>query len=152
MTGNLLHSESSLNHESTKNEKDRFTAEAEEKNISEWDGELHIYEEIDCKDETSPTVKVAAQVGQLYAQVDKKKKKGSTFTAPPTLEGDPEVSQLYAQVDKKKKKDAASVAPPTIESDSYKSEPAVCQSRQEDEKHVRNTRGEVRELGWGRTA
>ena len=42
---------------------------------------------------------------QLFAQVDKKKKKDGDTTHPHSPEADTPVDQLYAQVDKKKKKD-----------------------------------------------
>ena len=56
-------------------------------------------------------------VNQLYAQVDKKKKKNgdTTHTHPP--EADTPMDQLYAQVDKKKKKDEDTTHPNPPEAD-----------------------------------
>ena len=53
----------------------------------------------------SKKVSADASVDQLYAQVDKKKKKDGDTTHPHPPEADTPVDQLYAQVDKKKKKD-----------------------------------------------
>ena len=50
----------------------------------------------------SKKVSADATVDQLYAQVDKKKKKDGDTTHPHPPEGDTPVDQLYAQVDKKK--------------------------------------------------
>ena len=50
----------------------------------------------------SKKVSADATVDQLYAQVDKKKKKNGETTHPHPPEADTPVDQLYAQVDKKK--------------------------------------------------
>ena len=65
----------------------------------------------------SKKVSADATVDQLYAQVDKKKKKDGDTTHPHPPEGDAPVDQLYAQVDKKKKKDGDTTHPHPPEAD-----------------------------------
>ena len=66
-----------------------------------------LYDRVDHQNESDmpahPNTSEAGIKDQLYAQVDKKRKKGEVATHSHTPEADVPMDQLYAQVDKKKK-------------------------------------------------